>query len=239
VTSWRRKSAVIGAVLAAIAIGAGVAVAGGVIGSDKEKEAFLADAAKRLDVTPAQLQAALKGAYEARIDAAVAAGKITKEQGEAMKQRAKDGVLPPLGGRGPGGFGGGGRGGPGGHFGMGLSTAATYLGLTESELRTQLMAGKSLADIANAAEGKTVAGLEAALTADAKEKLDAAVKAGRLTQAQADEVLKRMTEHLDDVVNGKAFGGPRHGRHGWGGPPEGATTPPAAFVPSIPAGSAA
>ena len=78
--------------------------------------------------------------------------------------------------------------------------------LTEAELRTQLMAGKSLADVAKA-KGKTVAGLEAALTADAKKKLDAAVKAGRLTQAQADEALKRMTEHLDDVVNGNAFEG--------------------------------
>ena len=59
-TRWKKKTAVIGAVLAAIAISAGVAVAGGVLGSDKEKEAFLSDAAKRLDVTPAQLQAALR-----------------------------------------------------------------------------------------------------------------------------------------------------------------------------------
>ncbi len=237
-TSWKKKTAVIGAVLAAIAISAGVAVAGGVLGSDKEKEAFLSDAAKRLDVTPAQLQEALQGAFDARIDAAVAAGKITKEQGDAMKQRAKDGVLPPLGGRGPGGFGGDHHGGPRGHFGMGLSTAATYLGVTEAELRTQLMAGKSLADIAKT-EGKKVAGLEDALTADAKKKLDAAVKAGRLTQSQADEALKRMTEHLHDLVNGTGFGGHRGDRPGWGGPPRGAGAPPAAFIPTVPAGSAA
>lgn len=237
-THWRKRITVIGAVFAALAISAGVAVAGGALGSDKEKEAFLSDAAKRLDVTPAQLKAALQGAYDARIDAAVAAAKITKEQGEAMKQRAKDGVLPPFGGRGHGGLGGGHHGGPGRHFGKGLSTAATFLGLTEAELRTQLVSGKSLAEIAKA-EGKTVAGLEAALTADAKNKLDAAVKAGRLTQAQADEALKRMTERLDDVVNGTAFRGDRHGRPGWGGSPPGATTPPAAYVPSIQAGSTA
>jgi hypothetical protein len=238
VTSWRKKSAVIGAVVAAIAIGAGVAVAGGVLGSDKEKEAFLADAANRLDVTPAQLQAALQGAYDARIDAAVAAGKITKEQGEAMKQRAKDGVIPTLGGRGHGGFGGGHGGGPGRNLGMGLPAAADFLGLTEAELRTKLMSGKSLAEIAKA-EGKTVADLEAALKASAKKKLDAAVEAGKLTQAQADEILKRMTERLDDLVNGKAFeGGPR-GRHGWGGPPSEGAPPPASYMPSIPAGSAA
>lgn len=233
VTTWRKKTAVIGAVVAAISISAGVAVAGGVLGSDKEKEAFLSDAAKRLDVTPAQLEAALQGAYGARIDAAVAAGTITREQGEAMKQRAKDNVLPPFRGRGHGGSGGG----HGGHFGLGLSTAATYLGLTEAELRTQLAAGKTLADVAKA-EGKTVAGLVAALTADAEKRLDAAVKAGKLTQAQADEALKRMSEKLDDVVNGKAFEGGRHGRHGWGGPPKG-TSPPAAFIPTNPVGSTA
>ena len=40
-----------------------------------------------------QLKAALKGASDDRIDAAVAAGKITKAQGDAMKARtAQDGV---------------------------------------------------------------------------------------------------------------------------------------------------
>ncbi len=139
---------------------------------------------------------------------------------------------------GHGGFGRGGReGGPGGHPGMGSAAAATFLGLTEAELRTQLMAGKSLADIAKA-QGKTVAGLKAALAADTKKKLDAAVKAGRLTQAQEDEALKRMNERLDDAVNGKGFEGGHRGRHGWGGPPPGAGTPPASTFPRIPSGSA-
>ncbi len=44
-----------------------------------------------------------------------------------------------------------------------LATAATYLGITEAELRTQLRSGKSLADVA-AANGKTRDGLIAALT---------------------------------------------------------------------------
>ena len=107
------------------------------------------------------------------------------------------------------------------HGGPPRSTAAaTYLGLTEAELRTQLESGKTLAQIAKA-QGKSVDGLEKALAADAKTKLDAAVKAGTLTQAQADEILKRTTEHLDDLVNGKL--GP-HGdgdgdHHGFGGPP--------------------
>ena len=75
----------IGVFVLILAIGAGVAAADS-IGNDQD--AFLNNVAKRLNVTPAALKAALKGANEDRIDAAVAAGKITKEQGEAMKARA-------------------------------------------------------------------------------------------------------------------------------------------------------
>ena len=189
-----------------MAVSAGVAIAGGALGSDTEKQAFLNDAAKRLDVTPAQLEAALQGAYDARIDAAVAAGKITKEQAEAMKQRSKEGGLPLFGGGRHGGFGGA-R--PSrwvrAREPRRLPAAATYLGLTEAELRTELESGKSLAEIAKA-QGKSVAGLKAALKADAKTKLDAAVKAGRITQAQADEMLSRIDEHLDDMIDGKLGG---------------------------------
>src|SRR3954447_15738097 len=70
-----------------------------------EEKAFLDDVAKRLNVPREQLDAAIKGAAEARIDAAVAAGRLTKEQGDAAKQRLQNGVplLGPGGLRGPGG----------------------------------------------------------------------------------------------------------------------------------------
>src|SRR3954466_11032720 len=80
-----------------------------------EQKAFLDDLAKRLNVTRDQLDTAIKGASEARIDAAVAAGTLTKEQGEAAKKALANGA-PALGahifGRRPGG--GRGPGGPGG-----------------------------------------------------------------------------------------------------------------------------
>ena len=99
-----------------------------------------------------------------------------------------------------------------------LDAAAKYLGLTEAELHTQLESGKTLAEIAKA-QGKTVDGLKKALTDATKTKLDAAVKAGTITQAQADELLKRATEHLDDLVNG-TFGPHGDGdHHGFGRPP--------------------
>src|SRR3954454_21311934 len=75
-----------------------------------EQKAFLDDVAKRLNVTPEALSSAIKGAAGARIDAAVAAGKLTKAQGDAAKQRLASGapLLGPglLGGGGPRGMGG-------------------------------------------------------------------------------------------------------------------------------------
>ena len=62
-----------------------------------EQKAFLDDVAKRLNVTRDQLDAAIKGAAEARIDAAVAAGKLTKEQGDEAKKRLASGGSPLLG----------------------------------------------------------------------------------------------------------------------------------------------
>jgi hypothetical protein len=228
VTRRRKQVVVIGALAAALAIGAGAAVAGGALGLGNDQQAFLNDAAKRLNVTPAELKAALKGARDDQIDAAVAAGTITKEQGEAMKQRSAQGGLPPFGGGHHGGF---------GHHGPpSLAAAATYLGLTEAALRTELQSGKTLAEIAKA-KGKSVDGLEKAIAAEAKAKLDAAVKAGKLTQAQADELQSRLTEHLDDLVNGT--GGHHHGGMGgpdmdgphMGGPGTGGTQP-SAFAPA-------
>ena len=83
--------------------------------------------------------------------------------------------------------------------------------------------------------------MKKALAAEAKKKLDAAVKAGRLTQAQADDLQARMTEHLDDLVNGVGHAGRERGRHfpGFGsGSPSAGETPPA-FVPVAPSESPA
>jgi hypothetical protein len=226
-----KQAIVIGALAAALAVGAGAAVAGGGLWFGNDQQAFLNDAAKRLDVPPAELKAALQGAYGDRLDAAVAAGKITKEQADAMKQRSTQGGLPFFGG-------GDHHGGFGHHGPPSLAAAATYLGLTEAELRAELQAGKTLAQVAKA-QGKSVDGLQKALAAEMKTKLDAAVAAGKLTRAQADELQARMTEHLDDLVNGNSGPDGHHRGHGpdWDGPPPSGSQPPSAFVPVAPTGS--
>jgi hypothetical protein len=208
VTKRMTQVVVLGVLAAILAIGAGAAIASG----GDNQQSFLNDVAKRLNVTPAQLQAAIKGASDDRIDAAVAAGKITKAQGDAMKQRTAQGGLPF--------FGGGHHGGPGapGRGPMSMDAAASYLGLTEAELHTQLESGKTLAQIAKD-KGKTVEGLEKAITDGMKTKLDAAVKAGTITQTQADAMLKQATARVADMVNGTfPKRGDGDGDHGFGGP---------------------
>jgi len=164
-----------------------------------EQTAFLDDVAKRLNVTRDQLDTAIKGAAEARIDAAVAAGRLTQEQGEAAKRRLAAGAPllgPGLLGRGGGHPGKLGRGGPA----AGLDGAAEYLGLTDAQLRERLRDGDSLADIANA-ENKSVDGLKAAIKSGITAKLDEAVKAGKLTEAQKTRMLRNVDERIDAIVN--------------------------------------
>jgi len=200
-----RKRLAVGAVAVAALAGGGAALAGSGLGSGEEQQAIIDDAAKRLGVEPQALEDALENALAARIDAAVAAGRLTEEQAAEMKQRLEDGQLPLFGGRGGPGHHGPGLGLHGGEL---VDSAAAYLGVSENELRSQLRDGKSLAAVA-AAEGKTVAGLKAALRAAAKEKLDDAVANGRLTAAQRDEALARFDDRLDDLVTREGLG-PRH-----------------------------
>ena len=204
----RNHKLVIGAAaVAAVAGGSAAIAASGSSSPSQESQAIINDAAGRLGITPTKLSDALKQALLDRIDAAVAAGRITRAQGDALKQRINSNDFPL--------FGGGHR--DFGHFGFfgKLDAAAGYLGITEAQLHSELESGKTLAQIAKD-HGKTADGLVNALVDAAKQKLDAAVKAGRLTQAQADQMLSDLHARITDLVNGK-FPGP--GGDGFGRPP--------------------
>jgi hypothetical protein len=103
-----------------------------------------------------------------------------------------------------------------GHGGDPLSSASTYLGVSASQLLTQLQAGKTLAQIANATSGKSAAGLIAAMVAAEKQQIEQAVSDGRLTRSQADAIEADLQQRVTDRVNG-TFGGP--GDHPRCGPP--------------------
>jgi hypothetical protein len=209
--------------LAALAV---VAFAGGAYAATQSstpntRQAFLNDVAKRLGVTPQQLTAALNGATADQLQAAVKAGHLTQAQADALAQRLRQnaaGALPfppiapflarPLLGRGLGGFG---PGGPRGFRRIGplagavdLPAAASYLGLTDAQLLQQLAAGKSLAQIATS-KGKTVSGLEQAMTTAIKARLDKLVSNKLITAAQETRILSRFSARLSQAVNQKGM----------------------------------
>ena len=177
--------------VAALAFGAGSAAA-----ADTPS---LGDAvAARLGITGDQLRAAFKAELNARIDAAVAAGRLTPEQGTKLKERVANAkglgivVRRAFAER---------------HKGLvgrivqvhRLGAAAKYLGMTPKELRTARQSGRSLAQIA-ASKGKSVDGLVAAIVAPAKARAAKAVSNGKLTQQRADELIARLTERVKALV---------------------------------------
>jgi len=154
--------------------------------------------AARLGISADQLRAAFKAELTARIDAAVADGKLTAEQGAKLKERIANAK----------GLGIGARKAFAKHHKAFVhrvaklrtgAAAARYLGLTPEELRNELSTGKSLAQVAEA-HGKTADGLVAAIVAPAKTRLAKAVENGRLTQQRADEILAKLTERAGKRV---------------------------------------
>jgi hypothetical protein len=197
----------------------------------KAEQAILDDAAKRLNVTPEKLRDALSAAQDAQLDQAVKDGALTQKQAGAIKARRKQSGRV-LGGPGGGrhgfhkGFGPGG--GPrGGLRGAVFPDLAKALGITDAKLKEQLRAGKSIAEIAKAA-GKSLADVRASLKADVKTRLDKAVKDGDLTQAQADEMLQHIDEHLARLGDERPM---FRGRQRDGGPPD---VRPNTFTPGAP-----
>lgn len=212
------KRKVLAGVIAAVAVGgagAGYAATQLAGSPNEESKAILDDAANNLGVEPSRLSDAIKKAMADRIDAAVKAGRLTKQEGDELKQRIQSDEFPLFG---PPALG---RAFPGPHpFFHGLDAAASYLGLSEAELRSRLNSGKTLAQIAKA-EGKSVDGLKSAMLDDVKQKLDAAVHGGRMTKSDERGALKDLESRIDDLVNAqlrlrlREHAWPRFDQHAW------------------------
>jgi hypothetical protein len=220
----RHRMALAAVVAAGIAaVGTGAAFATGTFGSSQtpqqRQEVLLQDLAGKLGVTVDKLKEAIKGVAGDQIDQALADGKITQAEADALKQKLEAGTLPFGLGAGIGGFGRG----HGGMFGGGmqLDAAATYLGVTQAELRTELQAGKTLAQVAQD-KGKTVAGLEQAMIDAQQADLDQAVKDGKLTAAEETTILADLKNRIDAIVNGTkpAGRGGMRGGFGFGAGPQ-------------------
>ncbi len=95
---------------------------------------------------------------------------------------------------------------PRGHRGGGcnLDAVAEVIGIDVEELRAELDAGNSIADVA-AANGASTDDVVDAILAEKEDRLDAKVESGRLTEEEADErladaeerALERVTEVRD------------------------------------------
>jgi hypothetical protein len=190
----------VGAVALTATVGAGGAIAATQLSPRQESQAVVNDAAEQLGVEPSELTAALKQALANRVDAAVADGRLTEAHGAELKERIHAGDVPLLGLRGPG-FGHRGH----HHFGQ-LDAAASYLGMTEANLRAALEDGETLAQVARD-RGKSVGGLVTAMTNAARADLNEAVQSGRLTDARRDSIVNGLRTRITALVNGEI--GPR------------------------------
>ena len=190
-------------------------------------QVFINDLAKILHMTPTQTQNSLKQAELQTIDQMLKDGKITKAQADAMKARVNNGQGL--------GFGFGPRFGHGGfpadrNLMNDLKTAevnaiAKTLGMSVSDLRSQLRSGKSLSDL-ETAKNVSDATVRSAARSAAKGVLDKAVKAGTITQDQENAI-------LDKVGSGPfLFGGRFHGFRGPGAPSQ--FPAPGLYTPGFP-----
>lgn len=160
-------------------------------------EVFWQTLAAKLNVSVETLQQAVRDAFKAVVAQAVKDGKLT--QGQAEKANARIDQMPfdkPL-------------------FGQFLAqrrddrvratlvigkvvleAAAEKLGMTPQELLTELRGNKSLADVAKE-KNVSADDLKAAIIAGVNAKIDQAVKDGKLTQAQADQIKSKIAGELD------------------------------------------
>lgn len=193
----------------AFAAGGGVAYAA-TQSSSNPRQAFVNDVAKRLHVSPQRLTSAIKAAEIDRLNAAVKGGRLTQAHANAIKHAIESKGPPFVPGAGPGPLrrSPGPFGGPPGPYGGALffghgspvTAAAGYLGLSTTQLFNELRAGRSVAQIAKA-RGKSVSGLERAVTAAIKSRLDRAVASGHLTKSQEQQLLRTLSARLGDLIN--------------------------------------
>jgi hypothetical protein len=193
-----------------IIIGAALVAAAGLTGgayaatqSSSPRQAYLNDVAKRLNVSPQALSSAMKNALDDQLNAAVKAGSLTQAQANAIKQRIQQGGPGGAFRSGPGGISGGS--GPSGFASAGIGAVASYLGVSQSDLLSDLRSGKTLAQVADS-QGKSISGLKAEITSAVTSDLDKAVSQNQITSAQRTQILNALSANIDALVNGTAHG---------------------------------
>ena len=160
-------------------------------GTGSGRQAYLDSVAKHLGVTPSALSAAIRAADVERIEAAVAAGRLSSAQAQRLKERlAQNGGAPFFGPR-------LGR----ERHGAGLlKVAAEYLGVSTATLRSERAAGRSLAQIANSTPGKSAAGLKDALVKAITARLESARGSGRIGTQREQRMLSLVERRVEALL---------------------------------------
>lgn len=165
--------------------------------TDTGKVTFLDRVAEKLGISTDQLRQAMQGAANDAVDEALASGRITQEQADKAHERIDSG-------KGLRGF-----------FERRndrrehrrdivrhaiVESSATALNISADDLRAELQAGKSIADVA-AEKGVSLDTVKAQITSDAQARLDEAVANGKITQERADQAMTKLTENLDEILS--------------------------------------
>jgi hypothetical protein len=170
--------------------------------------------AEILGISVDEYDAAVEQAQSQVVEEALAEGWLTEEQAELMTwQLAQNNDLGMRGmsfGKLPRSHGFGGIG------DSLVSVAADQLGLSLTDLLTELQEGKSIADVAeeNGVDAQTI--VDAYVT-ELKADMDEAVADGDMTQTQADYALEQAQERVLNQLDEAGLGGargPGRGRHG-------------------------
>lgn len=193
-------------VLAAGAIGAATYVSAQTPGPtagvpQTVRQQFLGRLAQNLNVSPEQLTSALKTTELQTVDDLLANGKITQAQADKLKDAINSGK----------------------DLGLGrllgrweearekiatalrreiVKSAADAIGVGVGNLRNELKDGKSIADVA-AEHNVSLDTVKSRITSDVKARLDKAVANGKITQAREDQMMQRLANNLDTILNKK------------------------------------
>ena len=134
---------------------------------------------------------------KAALDKLVQDGTLTQAQEDAVIQALKD-ALPGKDGRGP----------------LrqkllqaAIKVSADTIGIPPGELKTELQAGKSIAEVA-AEHNVSVDDVKQALIDAATARINEAVANGRITQERADNLIERLPALVERVVNHHKGDGP-------------------------------
>lgn len=212
--------------IAVLALGGGIVVAQTDSDPARPVSNFLSRLAENLGITEAKLQEAIDQTSGDIVDEKEAAGDLSAEKADRLRERIASGEGRPF----FGGFGRGfghGRGSGGfslgfGHLGARLDDLAPCLGVaTADDLRAALADGQSLAQL-GVDHGKSRDDVKACVTGPLQERLDQAVADGKIDQAKADQITQHLTVRLDDLIDGTGTGGLHFGKRGfsqsWGMP---------------------